>query len=194
MKNPAIVIVLIVLATCVFSVQAQGQYLPDHLRVSRGKLVSEKGHVLSDREVFYAIGEEIYEDTYEGARRQYRAGSTLITVGSATLGVSLATTIVSGLLTTKYDIFGHRGDYFNQENYSYYDMESRTKLGYLGFCCAILEAAVGFTTLTSGVVFYSIGRGRLGWVADNYNLQVNNHPVIFRLGEGEYGTGLIVNF
>ena len=53
------------------------------LHREKGNLVDGRGLVLSDNEVLNLIGDEIYNETYVGAKKQCKAGRTLIWSGAA---------------------------------------------------------------------------------------------------------------
>ena len=53
-------------------------------------IVDQKGAVLSDQELISIVGNDIYEQTVIGARKQFKAGKKLITGGIIGIGVGFA--------------------------------------------------------------------------------------------------------
>lgn len=179
--------------TCVLfaaCLQASAQYLPNSLDVSRGKLTDERGIVLSDQQVLEAVGQQIFDETYRGATRQYAAGKNLILGGAIATGAGATVALVS-LLAWGDAVYSYVYNDYRYDGYDYHN-EGQAVTAALCYYAGALVASAGFTALSAGIVFKSIGRGRLNWIADEYN--EHNRPVTMRFGAGQYGTGLVVTF
>ena len=98
-----IVLVIAAVAFIASSVVANAQYRPSTLNQHRAGFEDENGHTLTDQEVFELIGEDVYNQTYVGATKQYKTGKILTIVGAATTGVGLVGTI-AGSVATAYAI------------------------------------------------------------------------------------------
>ena len=63
----------------------------------------------------------------------------------------------------------------------------------LGIGASAAVTAAGLSALITGLVFRAIGTQRLEWVAQDYN-STESRQVTARIGNGQYGTGLIITF
>lgn len=187
------VIALAAVALVASSVVASAQYKPSSLSRYRADLQDQNGQVLSDQEVFQLIGEDIYNETYKGARTQYKAGNALIIAGAATAGVGLVGT-VAGVLAIDYGI-KNGAIVVVESKKGQYDLTKCTqngKLAILGYAGGVTLLAVGATCLAVGIPLKVIGTKRLNWVAEDYN----NNAVAANLNVGftANGAGLVLNF
>mgnify|MGYP006872980359 CR=1 FL=1 len=166
--------------------QARAQYVPDTIEQKKGKLLDDHGDVMPDFMVQRLVGDEIYNQTYLGACKQYKTGKVLITAGLITAGSGLAVSGVSlGVFFADYfKMFGDTSNVWD----SFMGAKDSVSWFYRGFSIAGLGAAA----FGMGLIFKTIGWKRLEWVASNYNQ--GNRPATLRLGQGQYGTGLVLNF
>lgn len=133
--------------------------------------------VLTDEEVRNIYGEEYYE-TYIGARQQMGAGTffAIVFVGSLCWDIICFANMVfekdNAVMVTKW---GHR---------------------------AVLGGVVGDVSLPLMCVFRGVGKGRLNWLADEYNKQhsgysLNFSPSVIRCStpqsQNNYGLGLTLS-
>ena len=149
-------------------VVASAQYLPNSLNRSGADFVDENGHVLSDQEVFSLIGEDIYNETYSGAVKQYKVGKALITAGSIAAGVGTLGTI-GGLVGMYFGIQNHHIYY--EERYGSYYFKGADDAGWLlllGYAAGATTLAAGDLCLTVGIPLSIIGNKRLDWIAEDY--------------------------
>lgn len=65
----------------VFRVSHDPRVLPGRISYRNGKLYDSMGNLIRPEIVSYYIGDQIYDETYTGARKQFRAGKTLALVG-----------------------------------------------------------------------------------------------------------------
>ena len=180
MKRIACIIsiqLLIAVAAMLFcSIDANAQYAqpaPQALEIHSGRLTAEGGRTLSDNEVRLLVGDEIFQKTYVGARRQYNTGIALLSGGLAGVGAGIALMVTA-------DNSGVRSD-------NYYDeCDGRAALG------ALLMIAGG-ACIDVGVPFLIIGKRRLSWIAEDYNM-TNSPAYSFNIEGTSNGVGLVIRF
>ena len=120
----------------------------------------------------------IYEQTVIGARKQYKAGRALITGGIIGIGAGVAGAVLTGVKVAKA---------------GYSDVEAAVQKDasiaamYLG-STAIMS--LGATALSGGIVFKTIGKKRLDWVAG----QANGVNLTCQFGPTSDGMGLSLRF
>jgi hypothetical protein len=184
-----IAVFLIVVLACLTGRTAYAQYYhPDNLHRVRHSLVSETGVVLSDEEVLAGIGQEIYDETYVGAVKQYKASTALIWSGVGTTVVGAAGVAASAIFYRRLqDSKAAAGVGAPQS------LKTQIVLTELGIGGASFVTIAGVSALLTGLVFRAISTQRLEWVAQDYN-STESRMVTARIGNGQYGTGLIINF
>ncbi|MBQ3916937.1 MAG: hypothetical protein II693_02230 [Bacteroidales bacterium] len=182
MKRIACIIsiqLLIAVAAMLFcSIDANAQYAqpaPQTLEIRSGRLTAEGGRTLSDNEVRLLVGDEIFQKTYVGARRQYNAGIALLSGGLAGVGAGIALMVTA-------DNSGVRSDNY----YGYDESDGRAALG------ALLMIAGG-ACIDVGVPFLIIGKRRLSWIAEDYNMK-NSPAYSFNIEGTSNGVGLVIRF
>jgi hypothetical protein len=111
-----------------------------------GRDLTLNGRELSDEEIKQLVGEENYE-TYCGARRQITAARAVAPVFWVSYGITVALATSAFICTMT-------------EEYA-----SAASL-YIG---VIVTGSVASVTLPVMCVFNGIGKGRMNWVADEYN-------------------------
>lgn len=144
---------------CLGMSQAQAQYNPGNLTFSKGQFYDGNGTVLNVDQISQIIGNDIFNETYLGSMKQYKAGKNLVTAGAVGLGVGVAAAVgcvVSG------DWYSHT----DEEDYKYTNSDKTMMAGFVG---GIIVAALGGTALGVGIPLLSVGKSRLSWIADNYN-------------------------
>ena len=130
--------------------------------------ISNMASGLSEEELRHYIGDEVYYETYHGARQQYLAGSVLMGGGA---GIVIAAAMVQGIVGRNYP----NSAYAQRAN-----------------AMCLLSYIVGTTTMLTGIPFLAIGSGRLKWVASDYNAR--QAPVSLDLGACPNGIGLCLRF
>lgn len=188
MKKKVFAVIALVLLTTIGAIQTKAQYLPSSLESSRGYLIDQNGDRLSDRDVRMAIGEEIYHDTYVGARKQYQAGDKLLKGGIIGLAAGTAVTLSSAILLATGEVM------VNQQTREVTSMDMSAAMGVLGVYAGITAMTLGAVVLEAGIPFKIIGSRRLNWVAENYNENQRPGNISLRFGAGQYGTGLVLSF
>lgn len=187
-----IVLVIAAVAFIASSVVANAQYRPSTLNQHRAGLEDENGHTLTDQEVFELIGEDVYNQTYVGATKQYKTGKILTIVGAATTGVGLVGTI-AGSVATAYAIENGHVTYETKNGKRVVkDFDNKAALAVVGFAGGVALLAAGDICLSVGIPLQIIGKKRLNWIADEYNH--SNYSANIRFGAGQYGTGVVLSF
>ena len=143
-------------------------------------LVSQNGVVLSDQDIVNLVGSDVFEQTVVGARKQYKAGKSLITGGIIGIGAGLAGAFVTGYKA------GKAG--YNDMQTALSDDGSIAAL-YLASAAA---ASLGSAALTGGIVMKIIGNKRLDWVSEEANRVSGN--VSINVGATPNGMGIVLNF
>ena len=187
-----IVLVIAAVAFIASGVTANAQYRPSTLSQHRAGLEDENGHALTDQEVFQLIGEDVYNQTYVGATKQYKTGKILTIVGAATTGVGLIGTI-AGSVATAYAIENGHVTYETKNGKQVVkDFDNKAALAVVGFAGGVALLAAGDICLSVGIPLQIIGKKRLNWIADEYNH--SNYSANIRFGAGQYGTGVVLSF
>ena len=143
-------------------------------------LVSQNGVVLSDQDIVNLVGSDVFEQTVVGARKQYKAGKSLITGGIIGIGAGLAGAFVTGYKA------GKAG--YNDMQTALSDDGSIAAL-YLASAAA---ASLGSAALTGGIVMKIIGNKRLDWVSEEADRVSGN--VSLNVGATPNGMGIVLNF
>lgn len=189
-------IVILAIAAAAFiasSVVANAQYRPSSLSQHLAGFEDENGHELTDQEVFQLIGEDIYNETYRGASKQYKTGRTLIIVGAATAGAGLVGTIVGAVATVNAIDQGHVTYQTKNGQRVIKNYDSTAALAAVGFAGGVVLLTGGVACLSAGIPLNVIGRKRLEWIANEYNHQAVSSASL-RVGLTNYGAGLVLNF
>lgn len=137
------------------------------MRYKSGRLILG-GCKLSDLEVKNLIGEQVYYETYLGARHQRKVGTWLVSAGT------FITAIGIGL-----EAFGL---YWGEANFYY---------------SGLAFDSVGMAMMGGGIAYLCIGRGRLKWTASDYNernVYVRDGDVSLEFGPTTSGVGLSLRF
>lgn len=164
---------------------ANAQYLPSQIHRNGATFVDGRGQLLSDSELVDAIGEDIYQETVVGARKQYTAGRKLLISGVAGLGVGIAG-LVGGAA-----IIAAAGPHQKSNNEVYFDDEDKAATGGLVVLLGSVATALGGTALSAGIPLKVIGQSRLNWVENDYN---ERHAASLHLGVTPNGVGLALRF
>ena len=187
-----IVLVIAAVAFIASSVVANAQYRPSTLNQHSAGFEDENGHTLTDQEVFELIGEDVYNQTYVGATKQYKTGKILTIVGAATTGVGLVGTI-AGSVATAYAIENGHVTYETKNGKRVVkDFDNKAALAAVGFAGGVALLAAGDICLSVGIPLQVIGKKRLNWIATEYNH--SNYSANICFGAGQYGTGVVLSF
>ena len=184
MKKPFVLCIL--LAACMgFAQEMKAQFAGPIVRKD-ANLVDRNGNILSDEDIIGLVGSDIFEETVVGARRQLQAGKGLIIGGAAGIGTGLVFAVFTGVAMAN-NSAQHDRDMRDgrRDVYTY---------GYAPalYFCSVAFTSLGLTALGGGIAFRAIGKGRLGWVAD----QCNSHKAVATLewSATPAGAGLVMRF
>ena len=183
MKRIAILCGFIAAFLCIAQ-NACAQYTTS-LHRDHGSLVDDRGNILSAAEVRNLIGDQIYNETYVGAKKQYKTGRKLVWGGVSGTVVGLGAAVGGYYLVDKNTHLDGSGENL------VYDDEQKAGLGALLFTGGTIMASLSAIALEVGIPFAIIGKKRLDWVADNYNSGVN---LTYNVGATPNGIGLAVQF
>ncbi len=142
-------------------------------------IVDKSGYVLSDSQLTKLVGNDVFQQTVVGARKQYKAGNGLIWGGVAGVGLGIAGAVLTGIQVGK-------------KNYS--DVETALKNDssiaamYMGSTAVM---SVGASALSAGIVLKTIGKKRLNWVEGQANAAKGYS---LNLGATPNGVGIAVRF
>ena len=143
-------------------------------------LVDQNKVVLSDQDIINLVGNDVFDQTVVGARKQYKAGRGLITGGIIGIGAGLA-----GAFATGYKA-GKAG--YNDLETALSDDGSIAAL----YLASTAAASLGFAALSGGIVLKTIGKKRLNWVSEEANRVSGN--VSLNVGATPHGMGITLNF
>ena len=118
-----------------------------------GRNLTLNGRELTDEEVLSLVGQENYE-TYLSARKQIAVGRAFTPVFWASLGAT-AFLIVSAYYIWP-DYYSWHGEWYTTENESL-------------LIAGCITGAVATVSLPLMCIFKGVGKGRMNWVADEYN-------------------------
>lgn len=147
--------------------------VPGQIRYRGGNLVDSEGNVIKPEDIRFYIGNQIYEDTYVGARKQLRSGKTLVWIG-APVAVAGIVMMIAGLNSMEYD----DGEYYDYGPYS----------------AGLLVGLAGSTCIDVGIPLLVIGKKRLEWIADDYNGRLHGSRRQPYISTSSNGFGIALNF
>ena len=181
-----IITICVLLAACLgFQQEMKAQYV-GRIERENANLVDQSGHILTDDEIIGLVGEDIYYDTVIGARRQLRGGKSLIIGGAAGMGTGLV-----------FSVFAHVAMANNKVQHDRDMRDGHRDVYTYGwapglFLCSAAFTAAGSLALGGGIALRSIGKGRLGWVAEQCNPRTRDVTLEWSAVPG--GAGIVMWF
>lgn len=176
MKKLAILCGIIAALLCLTQ-NASAQY------ARRGvNIVDNSGFVLSDSQLINLVGQDVFDQTVVGARKQYKAGNGLLWGGLAGTVVG-----IGGAAFAMYKLTNDAGIDVNDMSSA---MEEEPGLAAL-YIGSYALASVGASLFTAGIVLKSIGKSRLNWVGEQANAAKG---YTLNVGPTRHGVGLSVTF
>ena len=150
-------------------------------------IVDNSGYVLSDSQLINVVGQDVFDQTVVGARKQYKAGRKLIWGGVAGILAGAAGVVYS---VVKLNDAGYVNlDLTNPDHIkTVLDNDPSIAAMYLGSSALV---SVGGTAFTAGVILKTIGKKRLNWVEDQANAAKGYS---LNVGATPNGMGLYLNF
>ena len=159
MKRIAILCGLIAALLCLTQ-NASAQYAR-----KGANIVDKNGYVLSDSQLINVVGQNVFDQTVVGARKQYKSGKRLIWGGIVGIAAGFAGTVYS---IVKLNDAG----YTDVDLTSYEDLkvilDNDPSIAHMYLGSSALMS-VGGTAFSAGVVLKTIGKKRLNWVEDQAN-------------------------
>lgn len=143
-------------------------------------LVDQNKVVLSDQDIINLVGNDVFDQTVVGARKQYKAGRGLITGGIIGIGAGLAGAFITGYKA------GKAG--YNDLETALSDDGSIAAL----YLASTAAASLGGAALSGGIILKTIGKKRLDWVSEEANRVSGN--VSLNVGATPHGMGIVLNF
>lgn len=137
---------------------------PESLTYRNGKLYADDV-LLSDDTVRRYFGYELYRQTYQGAVRQYKAGTILSIVGSGVFACGIGL-LIGGAIDGD-DVLVYSGS---------------------------AVGSLGEMTLGAGITFYCIGKYRLKWLTEEYGERRKASRATLSFGPTGNGIGLAFRF
>lgn len=159
-------LVLLSCMTALAQYKDNGGVQPGRLYYTGKGDFSMGGNRLSEEAIHDLIGEQVYYDTYVPAQKQRRIGLPLGFVGVGLLAADIAF----------YAAF--------IDSPQIHERDVVLVSSIVGSLGAIAGA---------GFVFHFIGKGRLKWIAEDFNRR-NGYAASWRLGPTRSGVGLSLNF
>ena len=150
-------------------------------------IVDVNGYVLSDSQLISLVGQDTFDQTVVGARKQYKSGKTLIWGGVAGMAAGFAGVVYS---IVKLNDAGYQNLDLTNPDHIKTVMDNDPSIGamYLGSTALM---SVGGTAFTAGVVLKTIGKKRLNWVEDQAN---SAKGYTLNIGTTRNGMGLYLTF
>ncbi len=156
---------------------------PDRIKLSHGNFYDQNGVWLDETQVRSLFGDDIYQETFVGARKQYRAGRNLLTGGLIVIGAGVACALLA-------DADIHAPDFSDEPGYPRethdHSAEDRMFLG-------ALIVLAGGTAINVGIPLMIIGTRRLAWMEDEYNSRPK-HAWSLAFRQTRNGAGLVLSF
>ena len=150
-------------------------------------IVDKNGYVLSDSQLINVVGQNVFDQTVVGARKQYKSGKRLIWGGIVGIAAGFAGTVYS---IVKLNDAG----YTDVDLTSYEDLkvilDNDPSIAHMYLGSSALMS-VGGTAFTAGVVLKTIGKKRLNWVEDQANAAKGYS---LNVGATSNGMGLYLTF
>jgi len=182
MKRVLFIAILFVMA--VLSASAQAPTLQRY-----GRFLTMNGSIIPDEEMRYILSEDVYNDTYVGARKQLETARKIRTYSIIGAGVGAAG-IIGG--TIGLALSDTTSDYVEGETDIHFTDSDVANL--LLLTSGITLFVAGTTGIGASIAFEQIGRRRLDWVAEDYNSGNHASKVRLDLGAQDHGFGLALKF
>lgn len=163
---------------------ARAQVMPSSISVKKGVFYDDSGNAINPSVLASIIGDEIYNETYVGASKQYKAGKNLIIWGAVGAGVGFVTYAVAlASYVAKYPKL-------DPTQPSTWPIDSSLSLAAGG----LVVGALGSACLAAGIPLNVIGKSRMNWIASDYNEKHSNVSLNLTGSQAGYGLGLALRF
>ena len=166
--------------------QANAQYLTTEIHREKAHFINNRGMVLSDQELVGLIGEDVFYDTVVGARKQYKAGRTLVISGGIGFGVGVAGVLGGVAMITAAE------PRETSQGQVYFNDEDLAAAGGASMILGSIVMSLGAVALTVGIPLKAIGQSRLNWVENDYNERSRGYSL--HVGSAPGGVGVSLTF
>lgn len=142
--------VALVLGFIGMPVRMDAQYATERIDYKRGSFYDAEGFKLGDEQIREVFGNDIYNDTYLSARKQFKAGKIMTDIGLGILGTEalFLTLVATNAFSYNFDDFGQFLGAF-----------------LVGLYGGIIVTGVGFVSLSTGMILRNIGNSRMKWMS-----------------------------
>ena len=147
-------------------------------------IVDKSGYVLSDSQLINVVGQDIFDQTVIGARKQIKAGNGLLWGGILGIAAGIGGAVYTGVKIGK---AGYSVESYEDIKRIAQDDPSIAGL-YLGSTALM---SVGGTAFSAGIILKNIGKGRMNWVKDQANAAKGYS---LNVGATSNGMGLYLTF
>ena len=179
-------VICVLLAACMGFAQEMKAQFAGPIVCKDANLVDRNGNILSDDDIIGLVGEDIFAETVTGARNQLKAGKGLIIGGAAGIGTGLVFAVITGVVAANNrENFDRDLRDGHRDNYSF---------GYAPalYLCSVALTSAGTLALGGGIALRSIGKSRLGWVAEQCNPRSGG--VTLEWSATPAGAGIVMRF
>ena len=181
MKKILVIVVLLALGAAL-APDLKAQFAMPITR-QNANLVDRNGNVLTDDDIIDLVGQDIYEETVVGARRQLQGGRSLIIGGAASIGTGMVLAVFAGVAMEK-------SGAYSSDSRRFVSRESAAAAGL--YLSSLALSTLGTLALGGGVALRSIGKSRLGWVAEQCNPRTSD--VTLQWSATPAGAGIVMRF
>ena len=148
-------------------------------------IIDKNGYVLADSQLINVVGQDIFDQTVVGARKQYKSGRKLIWGGVFGIAAGLAGAVYTGVKIGK---AGYTEISSYDDLKEIMDKDPSIAALYLG---STALTSVGGTAFSAGIILKTIGKKRLNWVEDQANAA---RGYSLNVGATPNGMGLYLTF
>ena len=148
-------------------------------------IVDKSGYVLADSQLINIVGQDVFDQTVVGARKQIKSGNGLLWGGILGIAGGIAGAVFTGV---KMNEAGYTQISGYDDIKDLVENDPGIAAMYLGSTALM---SLGGTAFTAGVVLKTIGKKRLNWVKDQANAAKGYS---LNVGTTPNGMGLYVTF
>lgn len=202
MKKILLLIISVALSASLFAQKAT-ELPSDPAMVRHGRSLFLNDNKLNDYQVFQLIGDDIFNSTYLQARKQFYSGRGCVASACVFLAVGAAGIVYDHFGAQAAEAFDYDYSKYIAPRYSDDGKELPSYQNYVNWG-SYAFMSLGCVLMNVGVPLLCVGKARLNWVANNYNM---SQPVAYncrtagRFAEvnftgcsGGYGAGLALRF
>ena len=148
-------------------------------------IVDKSGYILSDSQLINVVGQDIFDQTVVGARKQIKSGNGLIWGGILGIAAGIGGAVYTGVKIGK-------AGYTNVESYEDIKRIAQDDPSIAGlYLGSVALMGAGSTAFSAGIILKSVGKGRMNWVKDQANAAKG---YTLNVGATPNGMGLYMTF